>query len=301
MSNKIKFALPGLWTHYQETTWLIDFMEQHPEAIRDNVEIGAVYDNFPYCVWDGGRTFQSLTQASAETIKNISEYFNNKNIPIRLIFTNPVVESHHFYDRFCNLVCAICENELNEIVVNNIELENYLRINYPKYSFISSTTKCNIFDESKKEIELNHYKYICLDYNQNHNYSALESLTNEEKKQIEFLCNAICPPGCPNRKEHYRLNGLFYLNYQKNYYVNCKLNNHTFEPKARNYKNTISPEEIENYYSKQGFSMFKLEGRSLSSFEVILTYAYYLIRPEYEHNFLFYMLEKAKSPLVIDP
>jgi len=40
------------------------------------------------------------------------------------------------------MVTEICENELNEIVINSPILEDYLRDKYPKYKFISSTTKC---------------------------------------------------------------------------------------------------------------------------------------------------------------
>ena len=132
MDNKVKFAIPGLWNHYQIMTSIINIYEQHPEYFYDNISF-IIYDNFPYCIWDGGRIFHSYTQASLEDIVTIRDFFNNRDIPIRLIFTNPVLEEQHLHDRFCNLVCTVCENNLNEIVVNSSLLENYLKKSYPNY------------------------------------------------------------------------------------------------------------------------------------------------------------------------
>lgn len=284
MSN-IKIAIPGLWQHFSLTKALLDYMEQFPHHCNDNFSVGAAYGTFPYCIWDGGRVFPELYQASLEEIIEIKDYLKEKNISLRLIFTNPSLQEHHFYDRYCNLICKICEDENNEIVVNDARLEAYLREKYPKYSFISSTTKCKNLKASLEELNANQYKYICLDYNQNHN-PELDKLTVEEKSKIEFLCNAICPPGCPNRKEHYRLNGIQSLNFYKPYAINCPIEHTTLSYEAQCYKNNISPEEIIATYAPKGYEMFKLEGRTLSDMEVLLNYARYFIKPEHQLSFV---------------
>ena len=127
------------------------------------------------------------------------------DIPVRFTFTNCLIEEKHLYDRFCNMVLELLQSKDNEVVIANDLLENYIRKNFPDYKIISSTTKCltNVND-SLKEISKNYYQ-ICLDYNLNHNMDFLKTI--EEKEKIEFLINAICPPGCPNRKLHYNLNG----------------------------------------------------------------------------------------------
>ncbi|MGN1342698.1 MAG: hypothetical protein ACI4VL_05760 [Bacilli bacterium] len=51
--------------------------------------------------------------------------------------------------------------------------------------------------EAKNEINNQNYKFICLDYNLNHNWTFLDSLNPEEKEKTEFLINPICGPGCP--------------------------------------------------------------------------------------------------------
>lgn len=279
----IKLALPGLWNHFPITKELILFMEQCPEAVKSNTVIGAVYDNFPYCPWDGGRTFAAYQHASLEDVTNIQEFLNSRNIPMRLVWTNPVVQPQHYQDRYCNLIATICHNDMNEIVVNNEGLENYLREHYPNYQYISSTTKCNNLSDSLEEVMNKDYRYVCLDYNANHNFKILDELTQEHKDKVEFLCNAICPPGCPARKEHYRLNGLFYINYMRGYHMpECGIKKGTLHPDTQKYANNITPEDIEKIYAPKGFSMFKLEGRTLSSMEYLINCVQYLIKPEYQ-------------------
>ena len=47
----------------------------------------------------------------------------------------------------------------------------------------------------------------------------IELLSQEEKDKCEFLVNAICPPGCKTRREHYILNSKYYLNYGRQFDV----------------------------------------------------------------------------------
>ena len=166
-----------------------------------------------------------------------------------MIFTNPVIPEEYYYDNFCNLITRICEDSLNEIVINSEGLEKYLREKYPKYNFISSTTKCKSNpEESFKEFSKD-YKYICLDYNLNRNESYLQSFPIELKPKIELLVNAICPPGCPNRAKHYIANGLSMLNYGTEYSIDCKIKESNLHPSVFKYKNNLYPEELYGHYS----------------------------------------------------
>ena len=153
----------------------------------------------------------------------------------------------------------------------------------------SSTTKCLTTPILAKEELQKDYHQICLDYNMNRNKKFLKELTQEEKDHIEFLCNAICPPGCPFRKEHYRLNGLANLNGNSAFSIDCAIQGNTMCETTWNYKNNLSPEDIIEY-EKMGFSHFKLEGRTLEDVEVVTNYARYLIKPEYQLIFVCEML-----------
>ena len=291
----IQFALPGLYEHFTVNQALVLMKETTPEIFRNNVDIGCFYGNFQFCIWDGGRVFSNYKQASIEQVQFVRDFFNSKNIPIRLIYTNPVLQEKHLYERFPNLVTGFCENELNEIVVNSDMLEQFLREKYPQYNFISSTTKClNTPAASSEEFNKN-YKYICLDYNLNKNDKFLSELSQSHADKIELLVNAICPPGCQSRKSHYDANGLSSLNYNQRYGVNCYIDKGNLHPNVFNYKNNLSPEECLEYEKKYGIKYFKLEGRTFSKMQLILNYARYLAKPEYVYVFIQTLYETSET------
>ena len=71
----------------------------------------------------------------------------------------------------------------------------------------------------------------------------------------------------------------------------------TLHPITRNYKNTISLDEIYSIYEPKGFELMKLEGRSLSDSEVALNYVYYMVKNEYQ-DFIRHILLKDLSPII---
>ena len=288
MEKVAKFILPGMYEHAGLNLRLLEIMQAHPEYFYPEARVGAVYGNFQFCVFDGGRIFGKYRHTCREEMEEIVKAYNERfGVPVRLIFTNPVVTEASFKNRFAQAVLEVCDNPLNEIVVNNPKLEEYIRKNYPNYGIISSTTKClNTPDQFKEELEKD-YKMICLDYNLNRNAKMLEEIPAEERNKCEFLVNAICPPGCPNRKEHYRLNGLYSLTYGKPYATkDCPIDGNTLSPSQMCSRNNLGPDDIYNTYVPQGFENFKLEGRTLGISENLCNYVRYMVKPEYQ----FYVL-----------
>lgn len=292
----INFILPGMYEHYDLNIKFITLLKNHPEMFYPDVNIGATYGNFQFCIFDGGRIFNQYRYTSKEEMDEIVCSYNSFDIPVRLIFTNPIIPETSFKNRFGQAVLKSCDNPLNEIVVNNEKFEEYLRENYPNYSFISSTTKClNTPELFLQELDNDKYKMICLDYNLNHNNKLLQNIPQEKRKKCEFLINAICPPGCPNRKKHYKLNGLHALSYGKPYQMsNCPIKYDTLHPEMFNHTNNLTPEEVFQYYD-QGFENFKLEGRTLSIIENACNYVKYMVKPEYQFEALFALLEDNES------
>lgn len=284
--NKAYFMLPGFCEHFILYKKMNDFFDMYPEAKRDEVEIYCYYGNIPFCTWDGGRIFNVSYPLSTEKISSIQHYYNIElNSKIRFVFTNNLIEEEHLYERYNNLGLQIFNTGNNEIVLNSKILENYIIKNYPEYKLISSTTKCSNPEQSKLDLNNNNYKFTCLDYNLNHNWKFLDSLTPEEKEKTEFLVNPICMPGCPQRKEHYRLNSLFSLSYGTTYKMkSCEINSVSNNAKF-NFAH-ISIDEIINKYIPKGFHYFKLEGRTWPNNAMAITLSEYLIKPEYQSLFL---------------
>lgn len=292
----INFILPGLYEHYELNFKFLDLYKNHPEYFIDNVKISAVYGSFQFCIFDGGRIFSCYRHTTKEEIEKITNIYNNQyQTPMRLVLTNPILQPQHFYNRFGNLILTLCEKDMNEIVINNPQFEEYVRMTYPKYTFISSTTKClSTPKELKDELNKTEYKMVCLDYNLNKNKKLLEEIPLELRSKCEFLVNAICGPGCPQRKDHYKLNGLFHLTYGKPYSLEtCQITNNTLHPTLLNNQNNLTPQEIYEEYVPMGYNLFKIEGRTLSLSENACNYVRYMIKPEYQWFVLNQLLDTS--------
>lgn len=277
------FAIPGMYENFEINKKFLKIFKEHKEYFYENVDMRAVYGNFQFCIWDGGRIFTKYSHATKEEIENIIKTYNEElNIPIRLVFTNTIIQEEHCYDRFCNLITNMCHNGQNEIVVNSPILERYLRDNFPNFKYISSTTKCILNTDLLKE-ELNkEYDLVCLDYNLNHKTNFLSQLTKDEKDKTEFLINAICPPNCANRKEHYKLNSLYHLNYGKPYnMIHCGIETGNLNPDSNSTKTHLTINDILTIYEPMGFSNFKIEGRTFDPLLHICNCVNYLVKPEY--------------------
>ena len=301
MENTVKFILPGMYEHAELNLRLIRLMKQNPDLFRPNVEVGAVYGNFQFCVFDGGRIFNAYRHTTREEMESIVKEYNSLGVPVRLIFTNPMVTPEIYQNRFGQAVLDVCRSPMNEIVVNNPEFENYLRENYPEFGFISSTTKClNTSSMFLEELDKD-YKMICLDYNLNKNKKMLDGIDKKDRNKCEFLINAICPPGCPNRKDHYRLNGLHSMNYGKPYATqDCPIFENTLHPAQCTNRNNLSPEEIYENYAPKGFVNFKLEGRTLGIMENLCNYVKYMVKPEYQFYVMTIMMNENVSSKVFN-
>lgn len=279
----INYSIPGVYAHHKLNFKLLGLMKDHPEYFYPNVKVEACYGTFPFCVFDGGRVFSQAMHATVEEVKSITKTYNDFGVPIRLVYTNSQLKPEHYTNRWGNLVLEICENNFNQIVVADDDFLGYIKEKYPNYIFISSTTKCLNKEAFLNELKNKDFYEVCLDYNLNKNKKLLEEIPLENRDKCEFLCNAICPPGCPTRKLHYKLNSLYHLQYGRNYNVPyCGINNNILSPQAKNYSNNMSYQDILTYYEPMGFSHFKLEGRTMPANTQACIYVDYMVKDEYK-------------------
>lgn len=280
MGKSIYFHIPGFFEYYNINKELILLMEAHPEFFYDNIKIGSVYGSFPSAIWNGGRMFFGF--CFKEDMEKIVEFYNSHNIPLRFTFTNSLIEEKHLYDTYCNLIMNIGNNGFNQVLVNSYLLENYIRMNYPKYKIVSSTTK-RIKDKAKinEEIEKN-YHLVVLDYDLNHDFQYLKTIKKPEK--VELLLDELCEENCPFRKKHYESFSSAQINFSKKNNFSCPFikNDILSLDQVKNRKSFISINEIFDKYCKIGYNNFKLIGRANSINFVIDSYIYYFVREEYK-------------------
>lgn len=310
----VKFHLPGFATHYGLNLIFTSMKKNCPHYFRDGVEIASVFGAFPQSLWNGGRTNMGL--CDMDFVSRALNAFNSQGIPLRFTFTNPLLEEKHLSDKFCNDIMKLADNGLNEVIINSPLLEEYIRSNYPSYKLTSSTCKRITDPEALREELEKDYNIVVIDYDLNNKFDILEALPHKDK--CELLVNACCNPACTMRKEHYRRLGRQQIRFcehiaknpdkpmkfskddvENTVDMNCGCENRSiFE--TRKLSTHISPDDIWEKYVPMGFRHFKIEGRTTSRLNLIETYIYYMVKPEYQDEARFSFLFNLNKSGVIN-
>lgn len=288
------YVIPGLWEKYEIIIPFLSIYRNNPEYFYDDINIEAVFGNFCHSIWDGGRCSDSYQKfAFLEDIQQIQNIYNNiLNISMRFVCSNSLIQLQDCKDKFNNLILQLCENNQNNIIINNQILENYIRNVYPKYKFISSTTKClnndeDIIKELKKD-----YLYVCLSYNKNYDINFLKNIPDNLKNKVELLINERCTMNCPKRNEHY-------MNISKvNYFYNTEFLDDfkCFRNTKEKYENNtiISYLELDKYI-QLNINHFKLQGRwGSDNYAILWNLITYCVKPMF-HLFLFEIISQSSQ------
>ncbi|MBR5760927.1 MAG: hypothetical protein IK018_11800 [Lachnospiraceae bacterium] len=284
-----RFHLPGLRYNYPLNMFWVSLLEEHPEYFREGVEIGSFFGVFPMALWNGGRLTPAYDQCDKAFVEGVIKAVNDKGIPVRYTFTNPLLNEHDCEDPYCNYLMQAADNGMNEVMIFSPILEKYLREKYPNFAYNSSTCKeIKDVDEINREMERD-YKYVVLDYNFNNKWDILDKI--ERKDKLEVLVNTLCEPGCKRRGEHYRqiakdqktmlLNRTLPADKQipiKHWH--CDYGEYNCVHTIQDYPTFISPEDIWEKYIPAGINNFKIEGRTGNLFSLIDTYCFFMLKPE---------------------
>lgn len=290
---KVGFHLPDFANQFKFNLVFITMLENCPQYFREGVEIASIYGTFPQSLWNGGRATTGLCDTKFADI--VIRTLNKHGIPLRFTFTNPMLEEKHLSDKFCNDIMKLADNGMNEVIVNSPLLEDYIRKTYPNYKLTSSTCKRitepdKLLEEMKKD-----YSIVVLDYDFNNRFDILETLPDKER--MEILVNACCDPECSRRTEHYRHLGLQQIamceHIAKKKNKGFKLSDYGLSEmyckcadrvifEIKNLRTHITPDDIWGKYVPMGFRQFKIEGRTATRLNLMETYLYYMVKPEFK-------------------
>lgn len=280
--SKAYFHLPGLFEFYELYSVFLPLYREHSEYFYSHCEIGSVYGAPADCLWGGGRVGFGDSDPR-EVFSLMKEY----GISARLTFSNSLLRSEHLSDRKCNALCALFSEiePQSGVIIHSDLLLDYLKENYPKLYFVSSTTKVlTDFRQLADELERDVFRYVVPDFRLNKAFDRLKTLPDPLKNKVEFLCNECCWAGCADRK-------LCYENVsRKNLGESCpdhickapdSAEGYLFSRAMEN-PSFIGTDDILNTYLPMGFSNFKIEGRSLGSALILEFLLYYMTKPEYQ-------------------
>ncbi len=281
--NTAYFHLPGLFEFYELYREFLPLFREHREYFYDWCEIGSIY-GAPYdCIWGGGRT--SLGNHNPIEVLKLTQKYG---VSARLTFSNSLLGKEHLMDKKCNELCSLFEQSTgisNGVIVHSDLLLEYLKLNYKKLYYVSSTTKVlTDFNQFHDEIKVKDFRYVVPDFRLNKDFDNLRQLDSFEKNKVEFLCNECCYIGCKDRKACYEAVSRKNLGEDKCEHL-CTApdvgDGYMFS-KAMTNPSFISIEDITDVYLPMGFNNFKIEGRGLGSALVLEFLLYYMTRQEYQ-------------------
>ncbi len=282
---KAYYHLPGLFEFYALYRAFLPLFREHREYFYDWCEIGSIYGAPADCLWGGGRV-----GFGGERPEDAAELTREFAVSARLTFSNSLLRPEHLADPKCNSLCALFEKNgtvQNGVILCSDLLLDHIRKKYPGFYFVSSTTKVlTAFSQLENELNRPEFRYVVPDFRLNKAYDRLNGLTERQKQKVEFLCNECCWFHCPDRKACYENVS------RKNLGEPCADHVCVSPDARRGYRFTdamknpgfIGVGEIQNVYLPNGFSHFKLEGRSLGSAIVLEFLLYYMTKPEYQLN-----------------
>ena len=279
---KAFYHLPGLFEFYDLYSAFLPLFREHREYFYDWCEIGSIYGAPRDCIWGGGRV-----GFGDEQPEKVAALLKEYGISARLTFSNSLLREEHLLDKRCNSLCSLFKKGAvqNGIIIHSDLLLDYIRAKYPEFYFVSSTTKVQTdFDQFEAELGREEFRYVVPDFRLNKELDRLKALSDTQKQKVEFLCNECCWYKCHDRKRCYENVSRKSLgedcedhvcvspNAQRGYRFSDAMKNPGF----------IGIEDIRNTYVPEGFSHFKIEGRSLGSAIILEFLLYYMTKPEHQ-------------------
>ena len=294
MDDKIKntskpgvayYHLPGLFEFYGLYRMFLPLFYHHREYFYNWCAIGSIYGALGDCIWGGGRT-----SFGVQDPEDVMDLMREYGISARLTFSNSLLREEHLADKKCNALCKLFENSggaQNGVIVHSDLLLRYLESRYPGLYFVSSTTKVlTDYNDLLDEVNRDDFSYVVPDFRLNKSFDKLDTMTQEQKCKIEFLCNECCWFGCYDRKACYE--AVSRMNLGENCPGHICVSPDAGEgyrfSKAMSNPAFISVDDICNIYLPKGFSNFKIEGRGLGSALVLEFLLYYMTKTEYQIN-----------------
>ena len=196
------YHLPGLFEFYELYRVFLPLYRAHREYFYDWCDIGSLYGAPEDCLWGGGRV-----GGGAHDPREVLALTREYGVSARLTFSNSLLRPEHLADRKCNALCRLLAESggvPNGVIVHSELLLDYLKRTYPPLYLVSSTTKVlTDFQDFRREVEREDFRYIVPDFRLNKAFDQLNTMPQPLKDKVEFLCNEYCFFGCRDRKACY--------------------------------------------------------------------------------------------------
>ncbi len=279
-----RFHLPDFVQGMEIYHYLVFAFRYTPDCFFDNTAIESVFGCFDDCIWNGGTMYVGGSVSFMQMREIIDHYNHDLNIPLTFTFTNPTITTQaQCEDRYANLIAEYGNNGFNRIQVSSPVLEEYLRKHYKNYLYNRS-----IIASEKIPYDVKNYHISVIQRAKNNDWDYLNTIPEEDRGSIEFLCNDPCPDDCPRIYSHYWDLGRHQaaLDDTKHHEIECIYkNDYWLRHNMLSFKTYISRQQIDEQYLPAGFQHFKLSGRNAPS-RILAGVLSYMIKPDYREDVL---------------
>ena len=279
--NKKFFKLPGLFEKFDLIKKVIEVYNAYPFVFKEGCIIDSVYGSNGGNL-NGGRAISECKH----NIKDILYFCEQNNVLPTIIMSNTLVtyeEAAHDANA-TKIINNFNVSTTNFCVANN-EVERWLLDNgVASCNIISSTTKC--LDKKDLEKETKAHGLVVLPENLINRFDIISKLPIETRSKLEVIVNSACPLNCMTRKKHYDYMSRVALKEEVPKFA-CP--NYNYAGNGFLYELFNTPQFVSNKminkYIKLGINHFKIQGRTDSDYNLIETFAYYLVTEKYRIMF----------------
>lgn len=279
--NKKFFKLPGLFEKFDLIKKVIEVYNAYPFIFKKDYIIDSVYGSNGGNL-NGGRAISECKH----NIKDILSFCEQNKVFPTIIMSNTLVT---YEEAACDANAIKILNNSNisttYFCVANNEVEKWLLDNgVASCNIISSTTKC--LNEKDLEKEAKSHGLVVLPENLINRFDIISKLSTETRSKLEVIVNSACPLNCMARKKHYDYMSIIALKEKVPKFV-CP--NYNYAGNGFLYELFNTPQFVSNKminkYIKLGINHFKIQGRTDSDYNLIETFAYYLVKERYRIMF----------------
>ena len=166
-----------------------DLFDFHRPQTNTKVEFGAS------AYWVEDRTMPQPYGAVLTEILNL-DVAPFQELLLSLIHIYSLLTEAHLSDPACNALCRLFSEPggpQNGVIVHSDLLLDYLRTAYPRFYFVSSTTKVLTgFPQLRKELEREAFRFVVPDFRLNRAFEQLRTLPQSLKDKDVYKRQAFC-------------------------------------------------------------------------------------------------------------
>lgn len=288
-----------------------DYIAENKDKLMRDTCIEYVYGAPTQCIANGGRP--TVNNTPLQIIQLLIADYAMRGIGYRFVFSNSTITPSQFNDAQLNAIMKL--NGDTGAIVYRDDFAVYLRASYPARHLVASVTKMADVDSLLRMLNGNLYDVVV--WSTEHN-DKLNSVPPELRHKVEVLPIDCCPNNCPRRAICYKECSAFnnpaadqfgitlnadpvapgvYKWYTASHCKNNKVKVEIAQLKSAyarvhskdTFNGVLGVEKIHELVDN-GFERIKVEGRSMSTYEMLLNYVELVIKPEYQLQAFFDLL-----------